>query len=301
MATEVKEKPIIFKADSVRAILAGKKIQTRRVITSENSRCWSPLEPGARWKFGKEDWSHLCWDDKSDEMKPRHDKDGVSVIYDSHGDGVWRRFKPTWEPGQLLWVREAFWAEHEMEGREYAESLDHGPQLGEDMYEHALQTNLPYCATPENPACPDEPGDFWEPPEDEQAEYKGDWPQWCPWSNFTKQSPLFMPKWASRLWLKVVSVRAQRVGDISIYDALAEGIEAEECTHQSQEVYGCTDCMNTGLLEDPTWAFEAAWDEINGKRGYPWKDDPWVWAFTFEIAERPNLWPTRKVEQTETA
>jgi hypothetical protein len=52
--------------------------------------------------------------------------------------------------------------------------------------------------------------------------------------------------------------------------------------------------MNTGVLEDPRWDFQHLWDEINAKRGFPWKDNPWVWVFTFELTERPDIWPKRK-------
>jgi hypothetical protein len=55
--------------------------------------------------------------------------------------------------------------------------------------------------------------------------------------------------------------------------------------------------MNTGMLSDPRWDFQQLWDQINGKRGFPWKANPWVWVFTFEIAERPDLWPDRKIDQ----
>jgi hypothetical protein len=297
MANELKEKPVIFKADSVRAIIEGRKTQTRRVITRENSRFWSPLEPGERWKADQEFWDKLCWDEKNEEV--RLSDDGMSVIYDWDGDGVWRRLKPTWEVGQLLWGREAFWAQHDTESRDYAEPLDCGPNLGEGFYESGLESYVQFCATPDNAGCPNEPGDYWEPPTEEEKKQFGegeDWPKWIPWSHYSKQSPLFMPKWASRLWLRVTSFRAERLNDISIGDALSEGLEAEECTHLGAGPYGCTDCMNTGLLEDPRWGFEHLWDEINGKRGFPWKDNPWVWVFTFERAKQPNLWPKRKPE-----
>lgn len=293
MATEMKEQPVIFRADSVRAILTGRKTQTRRVITRNNSRLWSPLEPALRTMVDEEFWGKLSWDEKREGLQPRLGDDGAAVLYNWDGDGVWRRFKPTWEPGQLLWGKEAYWAEHDTEGRDYAAPLDCGPCLDESFYENGLESAIQYCATPANPEQPDKPGHFWAPEEDGT---------WVPWQYYSKQSPLFMPKWASRLWLKVTSVRAERVGDISIEDALAEGVEAEECLHLDRGAYGCTDCMNTGLLEDPTWAFEAAWDEINAKRGFSWKDDPWVWVFTFETTERPNLWPEReKIEQLRTA
>ncbi len=56
----------------------------------------------------------------------------------------------------------------------------------------------------------------------EAAYYKASWglknmPQWL--------SPLFMPRWASRLLLEIVDVRIEALQDISESDAVAEGVE----------------------------------------------------------------------------
>ena len=288
MASELKEKPVIMKAESVRSILTGGKVQTRRVITRQNSRLWSRLDPPHREKVDEEFWDKLCW--TGDDAEP--DDDGLSVIYDWDGDGIWRCFKPTWEIGQLLWVREAFWASHDVESRDYAAPTDWGPHLSEDYYESGHESYIQYCAHPVNPKSPDEPGEFIHTNWDLESQQ-----HWTPWEHYSKQSPLFMPKWASRLWLKVTGTRAERLNDMTISDALLEGMNSEPCTHPNREMYGCTDCMDTGMLEDPRWEFEHRWDEINGKRGFPWKSNPWVWVFTFETVPRPNLWPNRKVEE----
>lgn len=42
---------------------------------------------------------------------------------------------------------------------------------------------------------------------------------------FKWRSPLFMPKWAARIWLEVTDVRKERLGDISEEDAVLEGFE----------------------------------------------------------------------------
>jgi hypothetical protein len=31
--------------------------------------------------------------------------------------------------------------------------------------------------------------------------------------------------------------------------------------------------------------FEEHWNDLNAKRGYPWDDNPWVWAITFRRME----------------
>ena len=67
---------------------------------------------------------------------------------------------------------------------------------------------------------------------------------------------IFMPRWASRLTLRVTDVRAERLQDICEEEAVEEG------------ALGVDD-------------FSALWDSINGKK-YPWSGNPWVWVITFE-------------------
>jgi hypothetical protein len=86
----------------------------------------------------------------------------------------------------------------------------------------------------------------------ERTQYKAGRNQW--------NSPFFMPKWAARLWLEVTDVKVERLQEISVPDAKAEGV------------------WSVSALAD-------LWDSINGKK-YPWKSNPWVWAYTFKKVER---------------
>ena len=75
---------------------------------------------------------------------------------------------------------------------------------------------------------------------------------------------IFMPRWASRITLEVVSVRVERLQEISHEDALSEGLI---CYHEN---YQCA-------LEE----YPHLWDILNAKRGYPWSSNPWVWVVEF--------------------
>ena len=75
-----------------------------------------------------------------------------------------------------------------------------------------------------------------------------------------------MPRWASRITLRVTDVRVQRVRKISERDAQAEGAAKESGIGGMSYVNG----------------FHRLWGSINAARGYGWDVDPWVWALTFE-------------------
>lgn len=76
----------------------------------------------------------------------------------------------------------------------------------------------------------------------------------------------FMPRWASRITLKVIDVRVQRLQDISEEDARAEGVIPGE--------------RSPSLLPHQR-AYRTLWNEINGPGS--WDANPFVWAYTFEV------------------
>lgn len=92
------------------------------------------------------------------------------------------------------------------------------------------------------------------------------------------KSPMFMPRWASRITLEIVGVRVERVQDISGEDAAAEGIAlprcgCEVCIHSSQM---CPADQSAHIL-----AYAEVWDKINAKRRFGWEVNPWVWVLEF--------------------
>lgn len=90
----------------------------------------------------------------------------------------------------------------------------------------------------------------------------GDKPQWAG----KTRSPIFMPRWASRLTLEVTGVRVERLQDISEEDAIAEG-----ANHWSSSA------------NSARWKFQCLWDRINAKKpGCSWADSPWAWVIEFK-------------------
>lgn len=86
---------------------------------------------------------------------------------------------------------------------------------------------------------------------------------------------IHMPRWASRLTLKVTGIKVERVQDISRADVQAEGITEREGLPIADVVTG---------WHEP---FAALWDSINGKKpGRAWADNPWIVAVTFEVIRK---------------
>jgi len=80
-----------------------------------------------------------------------------------------------------------------------------------------------------------------------------------------------MPRWASRITLEVMDVRAERVQEINRDDALAEGVDL------SMELFPHMNAPDKALAR-----FPALWDSINAKRGCSFDVNPWVWVIDFK-------------------
>lgn len=98
---------------------------------------------------------------------------------------------------------------------------------------------------------------------------------------------IFMPRWACRVILEVISVRVEQVQQISEADALAEGIgfgfrmNAGWPDYQHIAPNGhCTLTQDT-----PEMSFASLWDFINKKRGFGWDENPWVWVVEFKLIQ----------------
>lgn len=90
---------------------------------------------------------------------------------------------------------------------------------------------------------------------------------------------IFMPRWASRISLEVLSVRVERLQSITEADARAEGCRADVDPFW-QPSYGDPD---SGGNPSSRNSFEYLWDAINGKTaGASWNANPWVWVYSFK-------------------
>lgn len=128
----------------------------------------------------------------------------------------------------------------------------------------------------------------------ENVIYKADQPDCSDCERF--KPSIHMPYWACRLWLKVVSVRVERVQDITEADAIAEGIEPHGVTsfdsamrpqgHGWKDYSGKEFVGGAGYYTSPIDSYRSLWDSINGKGSF--KANPWVWRIEFRRTEKPQ-------------
>lgn len=183
------EKPILFNGDMVRAALAGRKTQTRRLVKPQpHGEVPSSILPG---------WYEPL----------RVGRDGIeypgSPVYGfASEEQGWT--SPFGAPGSKLWVRETW--------RTITDDFGFGSvQYRADSAVHRLLTtdgdDGDPCGVSGQTSV-----EQWAP---------DDMPKWRP--------SIHMPRWACRLLLDVTDVRVERLQDISEDDAIAEGMTLELC------------------------------------------------------------------------
>jgi hypothetical protein len=199
------ERPILFSAEMVRAILAGRKTQTRRVI-----------KPVPTFNGGG-----TC-----------HDADALQQDYvEPHW--VFPKICKYGAPGDTLWVRET-WC----------------------LKQPLRFPSVHYRADGEHVVLDD--GDGF-------TAVNKDGSEKSPW-----RSSIHMPRWASRITLRITDVRVERLQDISEGDARAEG-----CPYPPEWAGRFMDRDETAK----TW-FKSLWNHIHGPDA--WQENPWVWVISFE-------------------
>jgi hypothetical protein len=194
----MKERPILFSAPMVRALLDGSKTQTRRVVKPQPE-----AEHGGEpyWFVG----GYRAW-------RARGCTDPIRS--GSHNEIAC----PYGKPGDRLWVRETFYAFGRWETRFSAKK-------GRDEW-HFVDMTLESGKAYLYPASDSQPQ-----PMGGKRHKGGVTPTW--W----KRPAIFMPSTASRITLEITEVRVERLKDISEDDALAEGCSSTAIVHEDGEDY----------------------------------------------------------------
>lgn len=224
-------KPILFNAAMVQAILEGRKTVTRRAI--------KPQPAGELRLMGR----GSCW----------------PGCFEASGEE--RIYRPPYQPGDILYVRETF----------RVDSLSY--ELGRCRVQYKDGTYMDIRFNTERYEMM------------HRAQRK---PGWRPNEN--------MPREAARIFLRVTAVRAARLQEIEKEDVLREGVEPKyyaggcKCAWAFE---GCLEkpCANRdGYIDLCHWMpFSELWDKTMkpaDRTTYGWEANPWVWVIEFERISR---------------
>ena len=104
-------------------------------------------------------------------------------------------------------------------------------------------------------------------------------------SFFYWKPSIHMPKAAARIFLEVVSIRKERLQDITEEDAKAEGAEFYSPLDLKQMPLSLVN-VNQILKKTFCVGFYKAWQEINEKNMHAhWNSNPTVWVIEFRTKE----------------
>jgi len=109
----------------------------------------------------------------------------------------------------------------------------------------------------------------------------------CPKADYDKlwrtndRTPLWRPsihiyRWASRINQEITEVRVERLQEITIEDAFAEGINDNYA--KQNNLLPLNFEKNDLIYCRHIYYFMVLWDSINAKRGYGWDKNPFVWV-----------------------
>ncbi|ARS29062.1 hypothetical protein [Sphingomonas sp. KC8] len=264
------DRPILFSAPMVRALLDGRKTQTRRIMKVQPPK--NEDFPGSYFGVGRKVADGVKWHSLNDYPRlPKHptkwDLDGSVGV--ARIAGFPMEYDARFAIGDRLWVKETW----------QVGMSDDGPCV-------ALRANddrvYPEFTGRDEGAGPSfdyeaHPAKAWR-----HGHWIADVEARGPWS-----SPLHMPRWASRLTLIVTDVRVERLQDISEADAIAEGIWRDTIP-DGIIPGGNTSFGFSGYSGFPTAvsAYQCLWNHINGPDA--WDANPWVVAVSFRV-ERRNI------------
>ena len=244
------DRPILFSAPMVQALLDGRKTQTRRILKGVPEWCDTDRKPG-----------YSCLTPPG-HIEFRGHYPGDDQVEAGYGS---KFIKLRFVKGDRLWVRESWRV---------------SPDAAEGWHPDHMRGFIDYQAggyaelvAPSFEAV-------------ERAAFTKhddrDWDflpsRWRP--------GIHMPRWASRLTLAVTNVRVERLRDISLEDVLAEGCPIDpdyrDTTADGSNPYMVA--IGVAQWQTPHLWYHRLWDALNGAGA--WEANPWVSVTTFTVEQR---------------
>jgi len=250
----MKERPILFSTSMVKALLEGRKTQTRRVIKNPP---FLPCDvPG--WRYDGV-WS------------VEDDGDGLHYLesLDANGEPT-ENYRPIYEkcpygvPGDILWVREQtemYFMPNILTGEptnaqcgKY--TADESPVLDESGFDYVWWYSKNTCPSIHMPRWA---ARIFLRVEDVRAERLQD---------ITGEDAI-----------------AEGIEPAKFHKGMWRTINPDSEVKKSFR----KQVKNAGAVYDvtpsPVAAFSSLWDSINAKRGFGWDTNPWVWVMKFSVKE----------------
>lgn len=123
-----------------------------------------------------------------------------------------------------------------------------------------------------------------------RADYQGDSECDPPAAGVKWKPSIFMPRKASRITLEIVSVRVERLQEISEADAKAEGVTCPErgevCSGFIPPISTAHEPEECACIDGYVPLYKTLWESINGAGS--WEKNPFVWVIEFKKYERPT-------------
>lgn len=244
-------KQILFNTEMVRAILDERKTCTRRLVKPQP------------------DEKHTCPLGFVTDSTEKKEVGCFGFSIDEYGGSI-QYAKPSYQPGDILYVRETVW-------QKTGHYLDIDGETKGIFY-----NEYKYVATDDEPKI-------------------GSNHSWI------KRPSIHMPKEAARIWLKVTDVKVERLQEITEVQAQAEGIRGYSKDGNLYK-YAVTDDWwidfhnkHRKSFFGGTWwqdmprtskdAFSYLWNSTIKKSDLDrngWNANPWVWVIEFERCDKPE-------------
>ena len=177
--------------------------------------------------------------------------DGVRPIWgDDNEPNLFSTRNPYGQPGDRLWVKETYMPDPPRDGTWCSVAWEDDMRLDEIPERYRIAKHVIHRAS------------------------------WGGVETVGWKPSIHMPRWASRITLEIVSVRVERLNEITEEDAKAEGLDIVSD--------GGARCGIMGLPEswsdDPRVSYQALWESINGPGS--WDANPYVWVIEFRRVEK---------------
>lgn len=259
----VRVKPLVISGEEAKLIRSGLKTQFRRVCGPGLAKDFDFLAGGSDDKPGDGNDIGLSWMQPVDDQGKRGRYQWLAYNLDYPDEGslpIGTRFGNI---GDLLWVKEPWRVGSWREIGGYI-AVDCTGAPGRKM-----------VADPDD-LDGDRFNDLWIEccEELDRMGVKPDVEGIYHWN--PGESPLHwrhartMPRWASRLTLKITDFRIERLEEITQEDALSEGM---------QPLMPC----------GGPFIYERQWRATHFRKHHRWQDNPWVQAITYEVIRQPIL------------